>query len=132
MMGRIKRDETKYVDIDRHGPGAEIVPFAQKEMVKRFLDGIDNDYNAYLLRAMTTALKAFDSEIFKQHVKGTEKPKQGIYSKLDNSASKFVSSFADKARQRRQENYRQKILDMVHFMPKQDLANLAESLVDRV
>lgn len=42
----------------------------------------------------------------------------------------YMTEFKQKANDRRKENFRQKVLDMVHYMPKSDLASMAESLVN--
>jgi hypothetical protein len=52
VCGKVKRRQTVFVDIDRLGTGAHIEPFAQKEMVERFLDGIDPDFDAYIKSSM--------------------------------------------------------------------------------
>jgi hypothetical protein len=39
VCGRLKYVRTNNVDIDREGPKARVLPFAQKEMVERFLYG---------------------------------------------------------------------------------------------
>ena len=41
VNGRLKYIKKEEVDIDRTGPKASVIPFAQKEMVDRFLFGLD-------------------------------------------------------------------------------------------
>ena len=41
----------------------------------------------------------------------------------------YIGNFAVKSEERRKANFRQKVLDMVHYMPKSELAVMAESLV---
>jgi len=42
VLGRLKIRETRHCDIDRNKDRAAVIPFAQKEMVDRFLYGLDD------------------------------------------------------------------------------------------
>jgi len=130
--GGVKRQETRYVDIRRTGEdgGARIEAFAQKEMVDRFLDGIDPDFEDYLRSAMSEALNDMGKDVLNSFVKTSAKNKKLISEKIAEAADKYLKEFSEKSLKRKETNFRQKILDMVNFMPKSDLANMAESLIN--
>lgn len=132
INGRVKRQPFRYVDIHRTGEdsGARIEAFAQKEMVDRFLDGIDPDFEDYLQAAMSTALNDMGKEVVNSFVRTSQKNKSLINAKIAEAADKYLKEFAAKAQERKESNFREKILDMVNFMPKSDLANMAESLIN--
>ncbi len=132
VHGHVKRLDFRYVDINRTGDdsGARIEAFAQKEMVHRFLEGIDPDYESYLRSAMREALNSFGNDIIQTFVKSSKSKKAEMVAKMSTSADKYLAEFATKSEQRKAMNFRQKILDMVNFMPKSDLANMAESLIN--
>lgn len=128
--GDIKRLQTNFIDIDREGTNAFIAPFAQKEMIDRFLDGVDPAFEIYIYSAMRTALSELGQEIVAKYVKGTNKKKSEINFALASVASKYLEGFRKQVSDRKETNFRQKIMDMVHYMPKSDLANMAESLIN--
>lgn len=60
-FGELKSKVIREVDIDRRGERAAIVPFAQSEMVERFLYGIDVELESKLLRYVErSSEKAFN------------------------------------------------------------------------
>lgn len=50
ISGKLKFRQTASCDIDRSGPRAFIMPFAQKEMVERFLYGFDQEIQREIIR----------------------------------------------------------------------------------
>ena len=99
-------------------------------MVDRFLDGIDPDFEDYLRSAMSEALNDMGKDVLNSFVKTSAKNKKLISEKIAEAADKYLKEFSEKSLKRKETNFRQKILDMVNFMPKSDLANMAESLIN--
>jgi hypothetical protein len=62
--------------------------------------------------------------------RASKKNKKLISDTIAEAAKKYLEEFSAKAKDRKETNFRQKILDMVNFMPKSDLANMAESLIN--
>lgn len=129
VAGKVKRKELRYIDIDRRGIGAHIEPFAQKEMVERFLDGIDPAYDRYIQASMRESLTQYGEQIVMAHGPRSKKKKGEILDSLKAIVDGYLGTFNAKAEDRRKQNFRQKVLDMVHYMPKSELAVMAESLV---
>jgi len=126
----IKKKKDVEVKIDRINKGSHIEPFAQKEMVERFLDGIDPGYDNYIKSSMRQALTEFGMEIVSAHAGITDSNQQEIKSLLSNAIDTHLNTFNNKSEARRHEYFRKQVLDMVHHMPKSDLAAMAESLVN--
>lgn len=129
IAGKVKRREIRYIDIDRGGVGAHIEPFAQKEMVERFLDGIDPAYDRYIQSSLREILSEYGEQIVADHGPRAKRKKAEIINNLKDVVDQYLGNFAAKSEDRRKQNFRQKVLDMVHYMPKSELAVMAESLV---
>jgi hypothetical protein len=60
IAGQLKIRTTRHVDIDRRSPSransswesVDVIPFAQTDMAKRFLVGIDADFESKILDAV--------------------------------------------------------------------------------
>lgn len=120
FFDQIKCKVTHDVDIDRRGEKAAIIPFAQSEMVERFLFGIDSDLESTLLKFIQ---RSSDKVLAKlQTIVEEDLSGMGIDGA---SYSSNVESLLDRLKSRS----RAETLDMVDFMPKQELAYAAESFV---
>jgi hypothetical protein len=103
--------------------------FAQRDIVIRFMEGIDPFYSRYLDGIIRTAfiegsLKVFDrwSPISKR----TKKARAAVR----RAAQKQISRVDEAATSYRGENFVQPTVRMVALLPKDELAHLAESLVE--
>ncbi len=129
MRGRVKHHSTVYVDIRRTGTGSHVEPFAQKEMVERFLDGIDPNFDAYIHGSMRAMLEGFGDGIVDQFVRGNKKKKYLAKQAARAGVDAYMKDFAEQSNTTKRDDFRQKVLDMVHFMPKSELGTMAEALV---
>lgn len=93
---------------------AAIIPFAQDDVVKTFIDGIDPD--------LSQAVQDFVRE-FARNVKSVVNPAAG------NAIDTFVNEFFRKFGQYRNAHHVRPLIDMVAVLPVDELAQLAESLV---
>lgn len=126
--GRLKYIETHNIDIDRIGHVAKVIPFAQKEMVDRFVYGIDESVTSGIIDTCRKGMEEFCSNLASSvNINDTEQSilaaagaagKQAFLSKLKNDAIQSI-----------RERSQKEIEDMVSFMPKPEMANMAEALV---
>jgi hypothetical protein len=114
----LKCKVTRTVDIDRYGERAAIVPFAQKEMVERFLYGIDADLESTLIEF-----------VHRSTDRAVEKLGKVVDLKAQGIDATSYSGDVSKLLVRLKEKSRDETLDMVDFMPKQELAYTAEAFV---
>ena len=126
---KLKSSRLELVDIDRNGPGADIKAFAQDEMVERFLQGVDPDYDRYVQNRLEDSMKNFASVIFRKQG-FNEEDSQNKVAELSPIISKIKEDFIKISGQHKETAFKHDILNMVQFMPNQELATLAESLVD--
>jgi len=108
---------------------ATIIPFAQREMVATFMEGID----PYLQNQM----EGYLSEIFDKYpeiiVENIEKfddsKKQRLKQKLKEASNKIFKDYQEHVATHRRKNYVDPVIRVVGMLPKDELAAMAESLV---
>lgn len=129
IFGRLKYKETNLVDIDRRGTRARVIPFAQKEMVDRFLYGLDENIE----RQITTFCKATVPEISQQLIDSLEMPEEDKAKLLDRATAAeqaFIEDLKQKEFESIRSDSRNAIEGLVEFMPKPEMARMAEALVN--
>ncbi|MGK9199414.1 hypothetical protein [Sinorhizobium meliloti] len=129
IFDRLKFSETNFVDIDRNGDRARVIPFAQKEMVERFLYGLDSDIE----RQITVFCKDTVPEIRNQILAQLEMPEEDLKSltiEAQNAERAFIDGLQKKRFEEIRSSSRAEIEGMVEFMPKPELAKMAEALVN--
>jgi hypothetical protein len=131
MVGdKLKFVERNFIDIDRDGEKARVIPFAQKEMVDRFLYGLDDGIE----RGITTFCKSTVSDIRKSVLAHLEfqnpEDKKTFDQTVSDAEDAFVNGLKSKAFDVIRTNSQQSINAMVEFMPKPELAKMAEALVN--
>ena len=129
VNGKLKKSKSELVDIDRGGSGADIKAFAQREMVERFLQGVDPSYDLYVQNRLENAMNEFAEVIF-QSQKLTKQDVQKKVGNLSPVISRMKNDFILKSDEHKESEFRHNVLNMVQFMPYQELATLAESLID--
>lgn len=124
----VKAYTKKHIDIDRAGKTAEVLPFAQSEMVGRFMHGVDPDFMAYLRLIFERSLVEVAHEVLytvAQEGQMTE-PQPSL---LRAIVRRNLQDFDDVTKAFGQEQFIQPVLDIVSVLPKEELASMAEALV---
>lgn len=128
--GRLKYTEFDSIDIDRGGPRARVIPFAQKEMVERFLYGIDEANRRKITQFCKTTIPTIRDSIIEKLDFKDEDEKNGLLKMVEAAEEAFVNGLNDTAFEEIRSQSRSEIEDMVEFMPKPELAKMAEALVN--
>jgi len=117
------------VDIDAVDVTAGIIPFAQRDMVERFMEGIDGDYHRRLRQDLSQmwprSLGAVIDEIAELNEQQKKRYKAGAIAAGEDAFGAYWQRLGDY----RQDNYVQPVMDILHSLPKEELAEMAESLV---
>lgn len=126
IAGRLKFIQTGKFDVDRKlAPDAAVMPFAQKEMVDRFMFGLDGEFlelcNTYFWGAHDALKRNLDGLL----AHSGEEVRAALAPAIDTILAEFQTQIVPNHLQRLREQFS----DMVRYMPKQELAALAESLV---
>jgi hypothetical protein len=109
-----------------------IIPFAQSEMVATFMEGID----PYLQVTIESYLsKIFDKypEIIAENVAkndNNEKKRHLLQKKLKEVSNKIFADYQNDVQSYRRKNYVDPVTRVVSMLPKDELAAMAESLVN--
>lgn len=113
------------------GNNASINPFAQQEMVHAIITGVDPNLNLEINNALAGITRDF-STLFKEIVKAKniEFDADKYEKELDEAGNEIYNEIFNHINKKKQENYITPILNMVAMLPKDELANMAETLVN--
>ncbi len=131
VLGKLRYSYQEDLVIERMGDvRAGIIPFAQKEMVERFLKGVDPDFEKYSFSQFGSLLEAVGRKLIQDNFSGVDAEKQKLIQNFEIFSHEALRELREKTDEYKERAFRQKVLDMVLFMPKQELANMAESLIN--
>lgn len=120
-------DSDRHIDVaDR---GAAIVPFAQSEMVHAFMEGIEPRYLSTIEREMAAVLNRF-AEVAADGSGLQDDHLPAFKSALEQLAAEAAAEFRAKSQLFREENFALPSLNITELLPKDELAAMAESLVN--
>lgn len=126
VAGRLKHTRTQRFDVDRKlYPDAAIYPFAQQDMVDRFVYGLDFQFLDLCDRFLAGSLTELKVRLTELLGEGDIAVRDAIPEALDAILSEFNDNIVPGHLRRS----REQLSDMVRSMPKQELAALSESLV---
>lgn len=110
---------------------ARVIAFAQEDVVAGFMEGIDRDFHIRIIIQLSEVLKAYSAEVVKTipGLRGKKK-KQAWLDSLDKINQTLVKALNDAMLQYKTERHVQPICRAVSFLPKEDLALMAEALVN--
>ena len=113
-----------------HKTDASIIPFAQREMVDTFIQGIDPSYKNLEESYLTTIFDEF-TELALNTLKNEMNENKSKSKKiLQKSSGKIIADFQEKLEKHRQEMYIDPVLSVVSMLSKDELAAMAETLVN--
>ncbi len=130
LMGSMKlsKGDSRLITSD-HTHRVSVVAFAQKEMVYRYMEGIDPQYAEYLRDAINTLVERLADDLVGRHAAKTAS-QPAKRNKAKRAALKMVAELEKKAEQFRYAHYVSPLLDVVSVLPKEELAELAGALVN--
>jgi hypothetical protein len=128
-------DRLKYVvknvkDIDRNGPRAAVIPFAQKEMVDRFLYGLDDDIERFITQFCKRTVTNVREAIVGAIQYDGEEDKTNFEASVQAAEEAFITGLSKDAFQEIRTNSQSEIESLIEFMPKPEMAKMAEALVN--
>ncbi|MBZ9776828.1 hypothetical protein [Mesorhizobium sp. CO1-1-8] len=127
LARRLKYLEIQREDMTRKSSGV-IIPFAQTDMVDRFMQGIDPSY-AMLLHGSIGQL-VFDSALNAARALGhTDDQIDALAPAFASARDAAIQTFWESHERHRRDRFANPIIEMVEGLPKDELANVAEALV---
>lgn len=112
------------------GPGdALIIPFAQKDMVNTFMEGIDRDLNRFMIETTQELFQGVLKSIVQTVEKLDSKFGRDLTDAIDLSTETILSDLYEAWQDKRGE-YWKPVISVVSSLPKDGLAEMAEALVN--
>lgn len=130
VCDHLKFIQTNHIDIDRSGPKARVLPFAQKEMVERFLYGLDGDIQKQISSFCKETVPNIKTQILDKLDFSDDADKQQLNTNAEEAEEAFLKGLREQAFEQIRSQSEAEIEDMVEFMPKPELAKMAEALVN--
>lgn len=110
---------------------AVICPFAQQDMVQTFMDGLHPDYPQAIVGFIEGTLELFASH-FGDHVKKVlSSDEHGrLMDRMATARSRTVEGFQNQLKDLLETQHSDPIMSVVDMLPKEELAEMAEALVN--
>jgi len=112
---------------------AAIVPFAQSEMVTRFMEGVDPEYEAAIETDLSEIFQKYPEILLDIVSKSNDKSKplrlSEIKKKIVKAGTTQLKLYLEKLKKFRKQRYVSPVVSIVAMLPKDELAIMAESLV---
>ena len=108
---------------------ATIAPFAQRDMVHMFMEGISPRYLDVLLDAATQGIKTYTGDLLNGLDRYTAEERTELASRLETEQQGFAVSFMERVLHFGRRHFAAEIVDVVAMLPKEQLAELAETLI---
>lgn len=109
---------------------ASIVPFAQHEMVDIFMEGVEPGYEMVIEEYLSQIFEKYPEDIIDSIEELDADEKRKNKEKLKGAGSELLDRHKEELRKYRRKNYVNPVLDVVSALPKDELAAMAESLVN--
>jgi len=132
-------NKLRYIETNRVKVGttdatvvASVVPFAQREMVNRFMEGVDPKYTEAVEGYVSALLaKGYPNRIAEALAgKISAELQESVLKELVELGSKLAQDFTQGLQGYRQVQFISPVIDSVASLPKDELAAMAESLVN--
>jgi hypothetical protein len=136
LMEGIANDKLKYeYEEDKSGKidfkmSALIIPFAQRDMVITFMEGIDFYLRDYMEGRLFKIFAKYPEIIAESIAENDNNKKNMIREKLKEVSKKIFKDYQDNVQSYRRENYINPVISVVSMLPKDELSAMAETLVN--
>ena len=107
---------------------ARVVPFGQRDITALVMEGIQPDYRNFILQTIEGTLKEKSRRIVKDYVSSADRVVETAKQATENRA--LVREFDEVFHKFRQEHSIQPMMQTVMSLPKEEMAAMAEALVE--
>lgn len=114
----------------KNSSDCSIIPFAQDDMVASFMEGMNPAVARFITEYLTQLIGRFPELVQDSDLIGDDKKKQAVRKKMSGNVKSLVKEFFQKLNYHKQTEHVTPILNMVQVLPKDELAAMAESLVN--
>ncbi len=134
LLDGIANNFLKYRE-DKHAKitfdnNATIVPFAQSEMVATFMEGVEPSYEIAIENFLSHIFNEYPHIIIDKIDKIDDNEKKSLKEKLKEISNKEFKLYKKRLEDYRRKNFVEPVIKVVAMLPKDELAAMAESLVN--
>ncbi|WP_067725160.1 hypothetical protein [Oceanobacillus damuensis] len=123
---KLKEKKISYTSDCKDGTAA-ITAFAQREMVDSFIGGIEPNMEDTIFNIIKKVLTGYHVQVQKYlNIKFTDEQVKG----MENMGNDLYRSIEDAVEEYQEKNYIEPLMGIVRSLPKEDLAEMAEALVN--
>ncbi len=128
VLGVLKK---RFVRRGATGPDnrAEIVSFAQYDMIYQFMQGIAPVYRQYLHASMISHLSNYTRLLLQNLEQYSDIERETLLERLRDVHPDIADSFVEQVEDIGRDHYAREIVDVVAMLPKDQLGEMAEALV---
>lgn len=112
------------------GMKAWIVPFAQQDMVYQFMQGIDPLHMDYLYDSMASHLESYTETLLRNFDRYSQEERELISEAVKASHEEIAEAFVQQIDVFGKEEFARQVVDVVAMLPQDQLADMAEALVN--
>lgn len=124
---RFKTDKSHRI---KTGSECSIIPFAQEDMVALFMEGINPAVSKFLDQYLHHLFDRLPELLDDNNLVGSESTKKRIKDKVRKDGFKLLKGFLDALQSHKHREHIGPVLNMVQVLPKDELAAMAETLVN--
>ena len=108
---------------------AAIRPFAQREMVSTFMEGIDPDLANYMMGYLSEIFNKYPEIIISEIKVIDDNQRDALTAKLKKASKKIFKDYQQAMQMQIKKDYVDPVIKVVEMLPKNELAEMAETLV---
>ena len=116
---------------------AAVVPFAQSEMVDTFIGGIDPQLDEFATERISQIFQKYPQiltdaviSLVGDEIENKEEIRKNLLSNLSGASEQILNDYMNDIQYYRQKIHVEPIIKMAQFLPKDELAEMAEALVN--
>ncbi len=114
----------------RNGADCSIIPFAQDDMVATFMEGINPTVHQFVNQYLHEVFTRLPAVINETYLPGDQRAPQIAVARLETNITELLDEFMRRLDEYKQREHIGPILSMVRVLPKDELAAMAEALVN--
>jgi hypothetical protein len=130
ILGSMKLRQEADIDINPLTCQSAIIPFAVRDMADRFMEGADRTYRQWMTTTIRSLFEANSMSIIDKYVTVSSGDKNRIKAIVRRALRRNLDQFFSDERDYVREKFIDPVVDTIELLPKEELANLAESLVN--
>ncbi|MEK3673514.1 hypothetical protein [Paenibacillus sp. FSL R10-2771] len=130
---KLKINPEKTKNLNNSSVTSSLVPFAQDDMVQTIASGVDPDIDNFSFKLLKSSMSDLANKLAEE-IQGRMDYEEEDLNKLTNNlqeiTEELLESYMDQTFQYRRENHALPLVDTIDIMPKEELAVIAETMVN--